>query len=287
MAENTADLLDVTASTFLQAVIEESRLRPVLVDFWADWCGPCKMLMPVLARLVQEYAGKFRVAKVNSDQQQALASQFGVRSLPTVICFRHGKPVDQFMGVQPESAIRAMIDRHVERPSDRLRTQGMARLQGGDAAGAVADLRAALALDPEHAVLKVDLARALVEAGEIAAAEQEIQQLPMDLQTSEAVKQLRARLLFARNDPGEDLVALEAAAMAPDAAPETLERLAAAYMVSGKTAAAMELYLTLMRKHRHYHDNAGQKGLLAVFEMLGARHELVTQYRRKMVSLLY
>lgn len=287
MVEATNDLLDVTAGTFEAAVIEESFRRPVLVDFWADWCAPCKMLMPVLAKLIDEYGGKVRLAKVNSDEQQGLASRFGVRSLPTVMCFRHGEPVDQFMGVQPESAIRAIIEKHVERPSDRIRAQALARLESGDADGAVADLHAAVASDPDHHVLKVDLARALLAAGDAEAAEAQLKLLPMDVHEQEAVKQLLARLVFAKTLNGADLASLERAASDNPDDPQALERLAAACMVAGRSQEALDLYLRLMQRHRSYGNNAGHKGMLAAFEVLGPRHELVTEYRRKMVSLLY
>jgi putative thioredoxin len=287
MVEATNDLLDVTAGTFEAAVIEESFRRPVLVDFWADWCAPCKMLMPVLAKLIEEYGGKVRLAKVNSDEQQGLASQFGVRSLPTVMCFRHGQPVDQFMGVQPESAIRAIIERHVERPSDRIRAQALAKLESGDADGAVADLRAAVASDPDHHVLKVDLAQALLAAGDAEAAEAQLKLLPMDVHEQEAVKQLLARLVFTKTLNGAGLASLERAAAENADDPRVLERLAAAYMVAGRSQEALDLYLRLMQRHRSYGNNAGHKGMLAAFEVLGPRHDLVIEYRRKMVSLLY
>lgn len=287
MADASNDLLDVTAGSFEAAVIEESFRRPVLVDFWADWCGPCKMLMPVLAKLVEAYGGKFRLAKVNSDQQQGLASQFGVRSIPTVMCFRNGQVVDQFMGVQPEPTIRAMIDRYVERPSDRIREQAIAKLAAGDSIGAVADLRSAVESDPDHHVLKVDLADALLAAGDAAGAEAQLNMLPMDVHEQEAVKRLRARLVFAKRLNGADLASLEKAVRDNDSDPEAMDRLAAAYMVAGRSREAMDLYLKLMQRHRSYGDNAGHKGLLAAFELLGPRHELVNQYRRKMVALLY
>jgi putative thioredoxin len=287
MVQATHDLMDVTAGDFDSAVLEESFRRPVLVDFWAAWCGPCQMLMPVLAKLVDEYAGKFRLAKVNSDEQQGLASQFGVRSLPTVMCFRDGKPVDQFMGVQPESAIRAILDKYVERASDPMRKRALEKLESGDASGAAADLQAAVASDPEHHVLKIDLARALLQAGDAEGAEHQLNLLPMDVHEQEAVKQLRARLVFAKTTAREDLGALEQAVRDNTDDPAAMERLAAAYMVAGRSQEAMALYLKLMQRHRAHNDNAGQRGLLAAFEVLGPRHELVNEYRRKMVSLLY
>ncbi len=287
MVEASHDLLDVTDANFEAAVVQESFRRPVLVDFWADWCGPCQTLMPVLAKLVDEYAGKLRVAKVNSDQQQALASQFGVRSLPTVLCFRNGQPVDQFMGVQPESVIRQIIDKYVERPSDRIRERALQKLEVGEIEDAIGDLREAVLSDPDHHVLKIDLAQALLEAGDAEGAEAQLNVLPMHVHEQDAVKALRARLVFAKVVDDTDLAALERAVQDDPQNPEALERLAAANMVAGRHREALDLYLQLMKQHRSYKDNAGHRGLLAAFEVLGPRHELVAEYRRKMVSLLY
>lgn len=287
MSENRPDQLDVSAASFTREVIEESYRRPVLVDFWADWCGPCKMLMPVLSSLAAAYGGGFRLAKVNSDAEQALAGQYGIRSLPTVMCFRNGQPVDQFMGVQPESVIRAMIDRHVERPSDRIREEAQAKLMIGDAAGAVQALREAIAKDPQHSPLKIDLAQALLANGDVESAEMELKQLPLDIHSQDSVKQLLAKIVFAKSLDGSSLTTLRnEVANHPDD-PALLERLAAALMVAGESAEALECYLTLMRRFRKYNDNAGHRGLLAAFEVLGPRHELVNTYRRKMVNLLY
>lgn len=287
MVEASHDLLDVTDANFEEAVVQESFRRPVLVDFWADWCGPCQTLMPLLAKLVDEYAGKLRLAKVNSDQQQALASQFGVRSLPTVLCFRNGQPVDQFMGVQPESVIRGIIDKYVERPSDRIRERAMQKLEAGAIEDAIGDLREAVLGDPDHHVLKIDLAQALLAAGDADGAEAQLNLLPMQVHEQDAVKALRARLVFAKAVDDTDLAALERAVQDDPQNPEALERLAATRMVAGHHRQALESYLQLMKQHRDHNDNAGHRGLLAAFEVLGPRHELVAEYRRKMVSLLY
>lgn len=150
------DILDVTQENFQQAVLDESHQRPVVVDFWAAWCGPCQQLMPLLQQLATQYAGKFRLAKVNSDEQQALAQQYGVRSLPTVMIFRHGKPADQFMGVQPEPNIRAMIDQYLEKPSDKLIEQAREQAKTGDVDGALATLKAALEEDPDNGDLRIE-----------------------------------------------------------------------------------------------------------------------------------
>ncbi len=140
-------IFSVTQEDFAQRVLENSRRVPVMVDFWADWCGPCHMLMPILTKLTQEYQGQFLLAKVNSDEQQALASQYGVRSLPTVKLFKSGDVVDEFMGVQQESTIRQLLERHIERESDKIRLQAEQALEANDTEKAHLLLQQATALD--------------------------------------------------------------------------------------------------------------------------------------------
>ncbi|MFW5453827.1 thioredoxin [Thioalkalivibrio sulfidiphilus] len=280
-------IFDVTQANFDQVVLEGSRERPVLVDFWAAWCQPCQMLMPVLAKLAEAYGGRFILAKINSDEQQALASRYGIRSLPTVMLFRHGKPVDQFMGVQPESTIRSLLEKHLPRPSDKQRATAQAQLAAGDAEGALASLQAALAEDADNQAIKIDIARALMALGRADEADETLKTLPMDLHQEEEVQRLEALVQFARVAArGEELQKLEAQVEAGDN-PEALHRVAAARILSEDYEAALSLLLRLMQKHRKYADEAGHKGLLAAFELLGAQHPLVKEYRRKMVSLLY
>ena len=281
------DILDVTQESFQQAVLDESHQRPVVVDFWAAWCGPCQQLMPLLQQLAAQYAGKFRLAKVNSDEQQALAQQYGVRSLPTVMVFRHGKPVDQFMGVQPEPNIRAMIDKYLEKPSDKLIEKAREQAQTGDTDGALATLRAALEGDPDSNDLRIELARALAQAGDTDGAEAELGKLPLGQSEKEEARALRARLVFAKAAAGIDPQAVAKELQEGDPRPEALEQMAAYAMLSGRAEEALGLYLQLMKQHRSYNDGAGQKGLLAAFEVLGNDHPLVGQFRRQMASLLY
>lgn len=280
-------IIDVTQGNFDQVVLEGSRERPVMVDFWADWCQPCQMLTPVLAKLAREYGGRFILAKVNSDEQQALAGQFGIRSLPTVMVFRHGKPVDQFLGVQPESVIRGLLDRYLPRASDRQRSAAQEQLKSGDAEGALNTLQAAFEADPDNQAIKIDIARALMALGRADEATETLKTLPLDLHQDEEVRRLEAQVQFARVAArGDELRQLEAAAETGDD-PEALHRVAAAKVLSEDYESALALLLRLMQKHRRYGDDAGQKGLLAAFELLGAQHPLVKEYRRKMVSLLY
>lgn len=185
-------------SNFVSRVIDESHKRPVLVDFWAEWCAPCRSLMPILAKLATEYKGKFMLAKVNSDEQQKLAAQFGVRSLPTVMAFKNGKAVDQFMGALPESAVREFIERHIEHEADKLSIAAMRAWQEGDLEVAVELLRRAHELEPGKSRITIDLASVLADSGSADQAEALLLELPEYERGSGQAAALLARLEFAR-----------------------------------------------------------------------------------------
>ncbi|APZ42383.1 thioredoxin [Acidihalobacter ferrooxydans] len=280
-------LYDVTQADFAERVLARSQDVPVLVDFWADWCGPCRMLAPVLHKLAEDYGGKLIVAKVNSDAEQALAAQYGIRSLPTVKLFRNGAVVDEFMGVQPESQIRALLDRHIPRESDAVRETALATWRAGDAAKAEALLRQALEDDPGNDKIAPDLAQVLLASGKADEAEQVLRGLPANRIEDADIKRLLASVHFARlvaNAPDAD--ALKARLdTAPDDL-EALELLAARWILEGHYEAGMDALLQIMRKSRKYNDDAGRRGLLAAFELLG-NDDRVTPYRRQMFNLLH
>jgi len=245
-------IIDVTRENF-QQLMEASFEVPVLVDFWADWCQPCKVLMPVLAALAEEYAGKFLLGKVNTEQEQELASHFGIRSIPTVKLFRNGQPVDEFMGALPDKAVREFLGRHLPRESDALLVTARECLAAGDVEGAQA------ALDS----------------------------LPPDEPERPEVAGLRNRLYFEQQVAGAPPVAeLEAKLAADPGDLDTLLKLALRKVTEQDYAAAMELLLQLMRADRSFGDDAGRNNLLKVFELLGD-DALVGPYRRRMASLLH
>lgn len=277
----------VTAENFQSLVLDASYDRPVLVDFWADWCAPCRMLMPILAKLADEYRGRFILAKVNTEEQQALAAQFGIRSLPTVQLFKSGQPVDQFMGALPEGQIREFIDRHIPRPSDGLLAQAQGFMTAGDLEAAQTLIDRAREQDPENARLALADLQLLAARGEIDEAQSAINRLPIDLANEPEVLALRSQLRFvaelADAPPEAELVTRLAAH--PD---ESLTRyqLAAYQVMRGDYEAALENLLTLMKRDRAFQDDAGRKGMLAVFDLLGAG-DLVARYRAKMMNALY
>ncbi len=150
---------NVDMQNFQNLVLEKSINKPVLVDFWADWCQPCQTIMPMLAKLAEEYAGKFELAKVNADQEQELAAHFGIKSLPTMKLFYQGKIVDERLGAVPESDIRAMLDKHIVSESDQFMQAAMMAYEQGQAEKALEMLNNALAKDPDNAELKVTIAQ--------------------------------------------------------------------------------------------------------------------------------
>ena len=278
----------VTEANFGEAVIERSREVPVLVDFWAEWCGPCRMLMPVLSRLADEYRGRFVLAKVNTDAEQGLAMRYGIRGIPALKLFRNGEVVEELVGVQPESTIRAMIDRYIERPADRVREEARAAVRAGAPETAVALLRKALEEEPDYAPLRLDLAAALAAAGRFDEAEEAFSALPREVRDSAEGKALAARLLFARAateaPPRERL---EEALREGRAGSDELYALAARRVVAGEHEGALELLLELLRRDPGYRDGAARRAVLTVFDLLGGEGELVQRYRKRLFALLH
>ncbi len=281
-------IVDVTQDDFQTQVVEASAQVPVLVDFWAEWCGPCKMLMPVLSQLAQAYAGQFILAKVNIDTQSDLANRFAVRSVPTVKLFRHGQVVDEFLGVQSEAQIRTLLDRHIERASDKLASEAIAQLEAGDPAQALRLLQQALADDPHNSRVVMTLAEVYMQLGDHEEAWTLLKGLPLKVTNEPAISALLARLAFislaAKAPPLEALE--ETVAQRPTDSAARYQ-LSARYIARGEYEPALQHLLEIVRHDRAYDDDAGRKGLLKVFEILGGGDALVSRYRTLMSAALY
>ena len=297
---NMADspfIIDVTRENYEQ-VMETSARVPVLMDFWASWCQPCLMLMPILARLAEEYQGKFLLAKLNTEEEQEIAARFGIRGIPNVKLFRNGHPVDEFTGALPENAIREFLDRHVPRESDVVVAKAREHLAAGNAEDAIAVLNEAREADPDNSRITValaeaqtgfeqQLAEAQTAAGDVAAAEATLDSLPMNERDTPDIEALRNRLFFEGKLAGApDTGELEARLSADADDHEARLQLALRKVIEQDYETAMDLLLELMQKDRSFGDDAGRQGLLKVFEMLGD-DPLVGRYRRRMASLLH
>jgi len=275
--------LDVGLADFPQQVLEESKHRPVVVDFWAPWCGPCKSLKPILEKLAAEYGGRFLLAKINSDDNQELAARYGVRGIPSVKAFIDGEPVDEFSGALTEGEVRAFLDRLIPGPADELRAEAAELRVAGDLSAALQKLADASKIDPVHVGVRIDAAEIMLDLGEADEAQRLIGSVPDD--ADPRVPQLKARLQF-MEAAGEDEAALVARVAANENDLEARLKLANLYVAAGQHEAGMDQLLEIVRRDRSFGDDIGRKTLLSVFALLGGG-EMVSRYRRLLASLLY
>jgi putative thioredoxin len=281
-------IVTVTAENFESVVIDGSFDRPVLVDFWADWCAPCKGLMPVLAKLADAYGGKFILAKVNTEEEQALAAHFGIRNLPTVQLFMAGQVVDQFMGALPEGQVREFLERHLPRAGDTLLAQAQGLMAAGELDQAAALLEQARAQDPGNARVALAEVQLTAAQGDIAGAAAQLERLPLELAHDPEVAALRGQLRFAQALIGAPTPAQLATRLAADPNDSAAcYQLAAHRVLAGDIEGALEGLLALMKRDRQYGEDAARKGMVAIFDLLGGQGELVSRYRAKMMTALY
>jgi putative thioredoxin len=284
-------IFDVSgAASFEQLVIENSFHKPVLVDFWAEWCAPCKALMPLLAKITEQYAGELLLAKVDCDVEQDIVQRFGIRSLPTVVLFKDGQPVDGFAGAQPEAAIRQMLAPHVAEPApaaaDPLEA-AQALFADGRFADAEALLKQLLTENNEHAAALILYARCLAERGELGEAEAVLNAVKGD-EHKQALAGAKAQLTFLRQAADLPEVATLKSRLAQDAGDdEAAYQLAVQQLARQQYEPALDALLRLFVRNRGYQDGLPHKTLLQVFDLLGGDHPLVTTYRRKLYQAIY
>ncbi|SAK77038.1 thioredoxin [Caballeronia temeraria] len=281
--------MDTTLATFENDVINASMLAPVLVDFWAPWCGPCKTLGPMLERLEAEAGGRWKLVKVNVDENQELAAHFQVRSIPHVIAFAEGRPVDQFIGVLPEGQLREFLDRLVPAGADAERHAAQTAWAAGNRTLAIDTIKAALALDPGYDDARLDLIEWLIAERRIDEAKAEDKLLsPKTTQGIDArYNALKTELDAA--DAAADLPPADALIDAVNANPDDLDaRFALANrLIAGRDyAGALEHLLAIVVRDRAFMDDVGRKTMLSVFELAANQPDIVSQWRRKLSAAI-
>jgi len=278
---------EVNAENFEHEVLDASRHAPVLVDFWAPWCAPCRSLGPILEKLAVEYQGRIRVVKINSDDNPALASQFGVRGIPSVKAVVDGQVADEFTGALPEAAVREFIDALLPSPAEPLRLEAAAARARGDSEAAHKLLLQAIRLDPKHEPARLDLVDLLLDAGDLAEAQRLLGDMAGSAKDGNRVDRLAARLALAQGaSGGADEGALRARLHADPA--DLAARLELANRLAARQdhRAALEELLEIVRRDRTFGDDAGRKTMLQVFSLLGPDSDLVREYRARLSAAI-
>ena len=283
----TPHAFDVDKQNFEADVLQASLDTPILVDFWATWCEPCKTLGPMLEKLAAEYNGAFRLGKVDVDTQQELAGMFGIRSIPTVMLVKDGQPVDGFTGALPEGQLREFLSRHVQpleaSPSDAAIDDAVLETPEQ----AINRVQQAIAAEPDRSELKLDLAMALMRAGQTSAAAAELAALPANLATDARAVRLHHQLDLARALEGAPpLDELQQRTLADGNDWAARDLLGVRLLLEGDVAAGLDQFLTIMQHARDWNDGQAKKRLLAAFATLDDA-ELVGRYRRRMAALLF
>ena len=285
---NSNFVFDATAENFQQGVIENSYKAPVLVDFWAEWCEPCKQLIPILEKLATDMQGQFVLAKVNSETQQALSQQFQIRSIPSVLIFKNGEMVEQFTGLLPEQTIRETIEKHITTEAEILRNSAIEAIQSSDFTTGKKKLLEAEKLEPENATIQIDLAHLEAQQKEYTEAKTRLNHLKLaDRERDEVISLLNKieLTLTTENAPSID----ELLSIIETTPNESLARyqLATQLINQEDFATGLEHLLYILQRDRTFQDNAAQKAMLSTFTLMGDDNPLAGQYRRKMFNAMH
>ena len=279
--------LDVSEQNFQSEVIEKSNIVPVVVDFWAPWCGPCQTLKPILEKLAEEYQGKFILAKVNSDENQNLAAQFGVRGIPSVKAVYNGTIINEFSGALPESAVREFLDNIIPNESELKRQEAMTNYDSGDVNAALALLDEAIRLDENNYIAKINKATLLYENQDMHNAKELIQQLPANIQQDESVKELLTKIeMSERSSELPDKQTLLKQIEQDDSNLQARIDLANHYINEQSYDEAFELLFDVIRKDRSFNDDIARKTVLSVFTLIGPQDPRVRAARKTLASIL-
>ncbi|WP_234187513.1 thioredoxin [Shinella sp. NM-101] len=286
---------DTTTANFSRDVLEASRQQPVLVDFWAPWCGPCKQLQPIIEKVVREGAGRVKLVKLNIDDHPSIPGQLGIQSIPAVIAFVAGRPVDGFMGAVPESQVRAFIDK-VAGPADvdekaemeALLSEARTRFDAGDLAGAADLYGALLQADPENAAALAGIAECMIAVGQPENARQALANLPEAVAADPAIAAVAKKLdqIEEARKLGDPSALEHTLALNPDDHAARLN-LAKIRNVEGDRQAAADHLLHIMKHDRAFENDGARRELLQFFEVWGPKDPATIAARRKLSSILF
>ena len=281
------NVVDIDQNNAQQYLIDESFNRPVVVDFWADWCAPCKQLMPLLEKLADEYAGAFLLAKINADEQQGISQQLGVRSLPTVMVFKDGQPVDGFSGAQPETAVREMLQKHLPSPWDAKIAEATELLDQGDTSGALSLLRAAWEESDKLLDITLAYAGALVEANRLDEAEEVLNEVRL-VDRDALHEQLMAQIELKREaGKSPEIEALESELASDESNHSVRVKLAVQLTTGAHYRDALEHLLIVLRADRDWNNGEAKRLYLDTIASIGKGDPLAAEYQRKLFSILY
>ncbi len=290
MNDNTANnphIIEINEQNFVSGVAENSHRVPVFLDFYADWCAPCKTLTPILTKLAEEYQGKFIFAKVNSDEQKELAAQFSIKSLPTVKIVRNEKTIDEFQGAKSEKDLRELIEKVIDHEWNLLHEQAIEQIHLGELNNAIALLQNAHKLQPSNLQIKIDLASVLYQTNNITEANTIIETFNDEDKQNDDVKSLLTRISYQQIvDKAPSVAELDIKIKTNPNDLESRNQLIANLVLSGQYEPALQELLNLMKLEMNTNHSNGKQGLLNVFNLLGNSGELVKRYRSKMSSLL-
>ncbi len=280
-------VIDVTDQTFEADVLDRSKSVPVVVDFWAEWCGPCRMLGPILEKLADEFQGGFILAKLDVDSNPQMAMQFQVQGIPAVKAFRDGQQVSEFTGALPEPQVRKFIEGLAPSEADQLAKQGFEWEANNHPAMAEESYRNALALKSDHYPAKIGLGRVLLNQGEIERATEILNSIPDGAKEKTVALALLAGARFQKYATGHNETDLQAKITADPNDVASRYALASLLATKQRFIEALEEFLEVIRRDRKYDDDGARKAMLAIFTIVGEDQQTVKDFRRKLANALF